>query len=118
MNGNVNGAISDAPIQMSLDQMVAALDPAIGAVVQTMIRGIIASAGGAPAHVVLNLIAWKTGNFLASTVVADIANTVMVRKAFREAFDDGVRKAPMTAPAAPMPVNEAAALANIFRKGH
>ena len=110
MNGN-------GPPQVPMDQLVAALDPAIGQVIGTMIRGIIASSGGAPPHVILNLIAWKTGNFLATSVIAEVATSISLRQGFKAAFEDGIKKAPMQTPPPSMPSSESA-LESILRKGH
>ena len=48
---------------------------------------------GVPPQLVLNMIAWQTGNMLAGGFQADLSSTLMVRKGIKEAFADGIAKA-------------------------
>ena len=114
MSNDMNGAgpldeLPRALQPMPIDQMIALLDPAVSQVIGTMVRGLLVSAPGCPPHIILNLIAWKTGHFLADAVKADLSALLMLRKGIKEAFDDGIRKTPMHMEASPMPP-EAAAL--------
>src|SRR5271156_3441831 len=93
--------------QAAAQQIINALDPAVSNIINTVIAGLVTLSGGAPPSIVLNMIAWKTGNLLASKVVADIAQQATVRKGFRDAFGDGISKAPMVHPQAVPPPSEA-----------
>jgi hypothetical protein len=95
-----------APQQMPIERMIALLDPAVSQVIGTMVRGLLVSAPGCPPHVILNLIAWKTGHFLADAVKADLSALLMLRKGIKDAFDDGIKKTPMSHIEAPMPPSE------------
>ena len=107
MSNDMNGAgpldeLPRALQPMPIDQMIALLDPAVSQVIGTMVRGLLVSAPGCPPHIILNLIAWKTGHFLADAVKADLSALLMLRKGIKEAFDDGIRKTPMSHIEAPL----------------
>jgi hypothetical protein len=99
----------------TIDQMVQMLDPQIGVILGTVLRGIIASAPGAPAVVVMNLIAWKTGNLLAQALCADLSTHLKFRTGFKEAFADGMKRAAMAQPPGQQ-VPPDSALSRILRK--
>jgi hypothetical protein len=107
VNGGPDGAglpsiEQDTSVQT---QMFAKVQEGINPIIGTMIRGLIVSAPGVPTHVLLNMIAWTTGNFLASALQADITTLIQMRKGFKDCFDDGIRKAKMVQPPMPPDMN-------------
>lgn len=72
-------------------------------VIGTMVRGVMTGTPGVPPHLVLNAISWMTGHIVASSINADIATLVAVRRGFRECFEDGIKKTKMVQPPMQMP---------------
>ena len=77
------------------------LDQPIRQVIGTMMRGLMVSAPGVPPHVLLNAIAWQTGNLMAGAIQGDLATVLSLRKGFKDAFADGISKSAIATP--PMP---------------
>lgn len=91
----------------------AVLDAQIRQIIGTVVRGILVSAPGVPAHEVLNSISRVTGALVSEAVIADLAGHFQLRKGFKDAFHDGVKAAPMQQPGAqPPPQNVAQRLMN------
>lgn len=75
---------------------ITAMDPEVQAIIANAVAGMVARGPqGMPPVVILNLIAWKTGNVLANSLQGDIATLAKFRKGFIEAFNEGVQKAPI-----------------------
>lgn len=78
----------------------ALLDAQIGQTIGTVVRGILVSAPGVDPRELLSAIARTTGNVCASSVAGELPAVLMIRKAMKEAFDEGVNKAPVIQPGA------------------
>jgi len=72
----------------------------IKTVVDAVVRGVLIQHNGVAPHVLLNAIAWQTGNVLATTLQGDMKSLFQIRRGMQEAFADGVKKAPMVDPQA------------------
>lgn len=102
----------------TIEQAVTQLDPLLTAIIGTMIRGILVSAPGLPAHLLMSMIALKAGSTLASAVQADLTTLLTIRKNLKDAFDKGVKSAPMSQPAGQMPPDQAELAKAMLRNGH
>src|ERR1700719_752994 len=97
MTGQMNGkdaavAQGEAPDQSTVAARgKAALDVQVGPILGTMIRGLLVSAQGIPAHMILESIARVTGGLLADSIAGDLGPVLKLRAGFKEAFDEGVR---------------------------
>lgn len=107
MSGNGNGSMEGGVVTTATPEQVAqieaqlnAIKPAVRQVMGTVIRGIMVSTN-VPPHVLLNCIAWETGNLLAGALNGDVMALIQVRKGINEAFAQGVRTAKMNAGPAP-----------------
>lgn len=97
-------AINGQDAATAASKVEAAIEPAIRQVIGTMVRGLLVSAPGIPAHMVLNAVARQTGNLLADALAGDLSTLLRIRKGFKDAFAEGVqvakpRPAPEQAPA-------------------
>ncbi len=89
-NDNAPAGAPDSPEMAFLRNMQMPLR----VVIDTMIRGMISSAGAniAPGAM-MSMIAWNVGNISATMVQGDLTATLKARKAMQDAYADGVRKA-------------------------
>lgn len=107
-DAHTNGHDPQPPTEAQSAQLQALndLNGPVRQVIGTVMRGLLVSCPGVPAHVLLSVVAWQTGHLIAEAIVADLATQFQLRKAFKEAFNDGVKAAPMKQPpgqpAAPM----------------
>jgi hypothetical protein len=105
------GSAEQAAIAVS--KVEAAIEPAVRQVVGTVLRGILVSAPGVPAHMLLNAVARVTGNLLADSLAGDLQTLLRLRKGFKDAFAEGVQAAkPRPAPEQP-PAPQAASFRRI-----
>lgn len=96
-------ADSPGPMSPELAALAAQLGTITGpikTVVDAMIRGVVIQHRNVPPHVVLNAIAWQTGNLLGMVLQGDLRTMFQIRRGMNEAFADGVKKAPLVNPAA------------------
>ena len=113
MNGNDTppaAAAQPVPTSEQVGQtnaLLATISPAVKAVVGTMIRGLMVSFPGVPPHVVLTMLSFETANFIGQALQGDIAMIAGIRKGYKEAFEEGLRKAPIVPPSksGDMPTN-------------
>jgi len=102
-NGEPAGAFTPEQLATLANQLDALGGP-VRQVVGTVLRGLLVSAPGVAPHVLLNVVAWQTGNLLAGAIQAELTTHFELRKGFKEAFADGIQKSKMSQPAAgPMP---------------
>lgn len=101
MSDNGNGAelpaLPDAPQMDAMTRLqndINKLNGPTKLVIGTMIRGLQVSAPGIEPAAILHVIAWHTGNLLASAVQGDPLVNAQARNGFRDAFEDGMKKAP------------------------
>lgn len=101
-NGGAVAKPNAEQVAAAAQQLQLVLEP-IRIAVGTTIRGLLVSCPGVDPAVVVNAVAQQTGLLLASALAADLTSMLMLRKAMKEAFDNGVKAAPLntTAPAAP-----------------
>lgn len=93
-----NGIEALAPDSGAAAKARAVIDAQIRQIIGTLVRGILVSAPGVPAHEVLNSISRVTGGLVAESIVADLATQFQLRKGFKDSFDDGVKGTPMKQP--------------------
>ena len=89
------------PVSPAVAEAAAALkqiEPVIRQCVGNTLRGLLVSCPGYPPHIIINAIAWQTGNLLAGAFQADLQTAFALRKALNDAFGDGVKKAPIQPP--------------------
>jgi hypothetical protein len=72
----------------------------IKTVVDAVIRGVLMQHRAVAPHVVLNAIAWQTGNLLGTVLQGDLATMFKIRQGMQDAFTDGIKKAPLVDPQA------------------
>lgn len=84
----------------NIAQARAALDAQIRSVVEVMISGILSSAPTIPVHEVLFAVSRVTGEACAKTLAADLPTTFKLRQGFRDAFEEGTKRAPIVTPPA------------------
>ena len=89
MNDN---APSEQPPK-TVSEKMAVVEQPLATVIQTMMVGMLGCCRGLPPEVVLTAVAWHTGNLIASAVSGELNMVLTARKAFLEAFADGVQKA-------------------------
>lgn len=113
-NGKTPAADKTGGIQVPTPEQVAQADamlnrvtPQLRAVVGTMIRGLMMSFPGVAPHAILTMICFETANFAGQALQGDIAMMSGIRKGYRDAFEEGLRKAPIVAASKPgeMPTN-------------
>lgn len=101
-----DGAGPEQPAMMSnvqtIDRMIKTLNQPTSLIVGTMVRGFLSGAPGVPVPVLLNVLAWHFGHMLGSSVAGDIIPVTQIRKGIREAFLDGLQKAPLNPSTVPM----------------
>ncbi len=81
------------------DAALQRIRPIIQGAVHPMIRGILMSCQGIPPNIVASSIAFEVGNFMAQVFQGDIGTLTAIRAGLRDAFEEGVRKAPLLQPA-------------------
>jgi hypothetical protein len=105
MNEHVNGKAPEGPTSeqvAAVDAQLAKISPVIKAAVHTTIRGLIVGGGGIPPHVIMSAICFETANFLGNAVQGELSIMAQIRKALRDAFEEGMRKAPIIPPVGEM----------------
>lgn len=72
------------------------LNMPVSIVAQTLIRGVVAAvAPDTPVHLTMRAIAFHVGFGISGMIKADTNTLINVRKSVMEAFNEGVRKAPL-----------------------
>ena len=112
MNDELNGK-SPPPIQPTAEQvahadaLLNAMAPPMKAAIGTTIRGLLFSFPGVAPHVILTAACFEYATFVGQCLQGDIAQMAQLRKGFRDAFEEGMRKAPIMQPPVPgsMPTN-------------
>jgi hypothetical protein len=104
-SGPIMPGVPGAPpeMQVQIQNLIATLEPGMRAVCGTMVRGLLVSSPGVNPAILLNLIAFHTGNMLAQSLQGDIATLHTLREGFREAFKEGIKAAPLIKPLGNMP---------------
>lgn len=88
-----NGAdVAQAQVEQ---KQVALIQAQVRQVLGITIRGLMVSAPGVPAHVLLGAICHETGNLCAGAVSGMLGAVMEARRGMKDAFDAGVKKAPM-----------------------
>lgn len=77
----------------------------------TMVGGLTHTAFGLPIPLLLAIVAKQAGFVAASSMVADLANNMKMRKLLKDAFAEGIQQAPMNLPPAPQEMSAASAKA-------
>ena len=87
--------------------MLTTLTPQIRAVVGTMVRGLMVSLPGVAPPAILQMLCYEVANCVGQALQGDLTTLASIRKGYREAFEEGLRKAPIvqTPPAGSMPLN-------------
>ncbi len=101
MIDQMNGTEAPAPTQEQMAQvnaMFAKMAPHFKAVIGNMTNGLLASCPGVQPHVILQMICFEVAHTAGSALQGDIATLAGIRKGFRDAFEEGLRKAPIVAP--------------------
>jgi hypothetical protein len=83
----------NASVERSVAENLKVVEQPIATVIQTMLVGMINMTRGLPPEIVLTTIAWHTGNLAANAIGGELETVLHARKAFMEAFVDGVQKA-------------------------
>lgn len=103
-NGNDLPAIAGDPMTDAerladahgkITEQLKAIEPITRIATSVMLNGVLATTRGVDVAAVLSSIAYQAGNQIASSITGDLATLMQLRKAFQEAFCEGVRKAPM-----------------------
>ncbi len=89
---------------VQMNTALAMIQGSIRQVLTVTMRGMQATFTGIQPQVLMNMIAWQTGNLLASSFQADLAPTLMIRKGIKESFADGMEKAKILPPPGPVPM--------------
>ena len=107
MNGHSGSPQLNHEQVAQAEAVMAAMAPTMKAAIGVLIRGLMFSFPGAPPHVVLTAACFEVGNFAGQALQGDLSAMINLRKAYTEAFAEGVRKAPIMSPPAPgsMPTN-------------
>ena len=95
------GPAAPAPAPAAPPNMKAArdfLDQRVEAVAVVFTQGILHSCPGIPPHEILNSICRTTGKMVAGSISADLSTLFQIRKGFKDAFDEGVKSAPLKQP--------------------
>lgn len=92
------------PSPPTVSDKLAVVEQPISTVIQTMVVGMLAMCRGLPPEIVLTTIAWHTGNLAGNAVQGQLEMVLNARKAFLEAFADGLQKAELhQTPPSPKP---------------
>lgn len=97
-NGGSPGPVSSEVA--ALAAQLGVITAPVKTVVDAMIRGMLLQHHNVAPHVILNAIAWQTGNVLGTVLQGDLQQIFLIRQGMQEAFADGVKKAPVVDPAA------------------
>lgn len=81
----------------------AVLDAQVTQIVGVVIRGILVSSPGVPGHEVLASVARVTGTLTAGALQGDLQALLTIRKSLKDAFGEGMQKAPLIQPANQQP---------------
>ena len=94
------------PSAQTVGEKLEVVEQPIATVIQTMVVGMLGMCRGLPPEIVLTTIAWHTGNLCASAVNGRLELVLQARKAFQEAFSEGVQSVdlPKESPPPPRPV--------------
>ena len=98
--GTVNGTPAPSAPPPSPESVI---DAQVRQIVGVVLRGLLMSAPNIPADVLIKSICRQTGSLVAGSLQGDVATLLKLRASFKEAFADGVNKAPLQAPVAPQP---------------
>lgn len=97
----MNGAEPKPAQQLDQASMIKQLDLALDqmcmAALGVVIRGLVVTASGAPIDRLLASIARTTGRLCADSVAGDLQPVLRIRKATKDAFDEGVNATPLKA---------------------
>ena len=94
---NQDGPAGPAMMKEQLDAaqaLMAKLDAPVKTVITTMLSGLIASAPGVPAHMILQLAAAHAGLFMGSCIAGELSTVLQIRRSFIASFEEGVKKVP------------------------
>jgi len=95
-----NNTMPSAEQVGQINALLTAIEPSIKAIAGTIIRGLMVSFPGVPPYAVLTMFSFQTANIIGQALSGDIAMMMQIRKGYREAFEEGLRKAPIVGPAA------------------
>ena len=100
-NGSAGAAgMMQMPTQQQIAEanaLVAKISPNIKVVLTTTVRGLLTGFPGIPPHVLLSIIAAETGTIVGGALQGDLGPMMQLRNTFRDAFNEGMRKAPLNA---------------------
>lgn len=74
----------------------------------TVVAGFTQTAYGVPIPTLLTLVARQMGFVVGASVIADLPNHLLLRRALRDAFKDGLEAAPKNFPPLPQGMTETA----------
>lgn len=79
----------------------AELDARVGPVLMVTIQGIMHTCPGIPPHEIVNSVCRVVGNTVGRQLAADLTTMISLRKGYKEAFEEGLKMAPIMSQAQP-----------------
>lgn len=103
MDENKSAESSPQQLPVANNKVANDLNLPVSIAAQVMISGILRGAGNTPAELVMRAIAYHVGFGMSSQLVGNLSALINVRKAMQDAFQEGVKKAPLNANPTDMP---------------